>query len=204
MAYVFYVAGPSPSSSTSVTSSSSSTSPLQVTHPHKHSRRDTEEWAESTARLINNLNEAEAEVLHLRDALRRSEAELEMEREQRRLTEEDNAIERQLRYEVEGDIEHVLARAVESERQCEKLHQRAAYMEALRREFHEERHDKLLWKWIVKRLTHGAHDLALEVGEEISQRVPLRRRLRIQRWVQEAHREMMLDREMSREGTPPR
>jgi len=194
-----------------VTSSSSSTSPLQVTHPHKHSRRDTEEWAESTARLINNLNEAEAEVLHLRDALRRSEAELEMEREQRRLTEEDNAIERQLRYEVEGDIEHVLARAVESERQCEKLHQRAvhdsrpnAYMEALRRNFHEERHDKLLWKWIVKRLTHGAHDLALEVGEEISQRVPLRRRLRIQRWVQEAHREMMLDREMSREGTPPR
>jgi len=48
-----------------------------------------------------------------------------MEREERRLTEEDNAIERQLRYQVEGDIEEVVVRAVESEQRCERLTQDA-------------------------------------------------------------------------------
>ena len=60
-----------------------------------------------------NLNEAEGEVLHLRDALLRSEAELEMEREMRRLTEKDNALERQLRYQVHGEIEPLVIRAVD-------------------------------------------------------------------------------------------
>ena len=48
-----------------------------------------------------------------------------MEREERRLTEEDNHIERQLRYEVEGDIDQLVVRAVESERRCERLTQEA-------------------------------------------------------------------------------
>ena len=68
-----------------------------------------------------NLNEAEAEVLHLRDALLRSEAELETEREMRRLTEEDNAIERQLRYEVEGHLDEQRALTAESQYRADNL-----------------------------------------------------------------------------------
>jgi len=149
--------------------------------------------------------------------LRRSEAELEKEREERRLTEEDNAIERQLRYQVEGDIENFVVRAVESERRCERLtedakrytywntHIKAKY-EAMQRTLRKLRDDKQDLQWMMALLTDGVEDLVSDLYEhnELSRLVPWRRRLRIQRWIQEAHREMMLQRQMSREGTPPR
>jgi len=192
---------------------------LQVSRSRTPSKSldDSEKWAASTARLIGDLNEAEAEVLQLRDLLRRSEAELEKEREERRLTEEDNAIERQLRYQVEGDIENFVVRAVESERRCERLtedakrytywntHIKAKY-EAMQRTLRKLRDDKQDLQWMMGTLTDGVEDLVSDLYEhnELSRLIPWRRRLRIQRWIQEAHREMMLQRQMSREGTPPR
>ena len=97
--------------------------------------------------LITNLGEAEAEVLHLREALLRSEAELEMERELRRNVEADNMIERQLRYEVEGELQECMAREVESERRANNLtdiwlEERLA---SLKREVDEVRSSKYKW-----------------------------------------------------------
>jgi hypothetical protein len=140
-----------------------------------------------------------------------------MEREERRLTEEDNAIERQLRYQVEGDIEEVVVRAVEREQRCERLTQDAEiytywntrikdkYAVALKR-WEKERFQKRQLQFMLRNLTHGAEDLVSELYDqsELNHRIPLRRRLRIQRWLQEAHGEMMQDRQRSREGTPPR
>jgi hypothetical protein len=149
--------------------------------------------------------------------LQRAEAELEMEREERRLTEEDNHIERQLRYEVEGDIDQLVVRAVESERRCERLTQEAenytywnTYIkeqyDATKRALVDERFENRQLERMMRTLTHGTESLvsSLYNQSELNLRVPKRRRLRIQRWIQEAHREMMLDRQMSREGTPPR
>jgi hypothetical protein len=191
-----------------------------------------------------NLNEAEAEVLHLRDALLRSEAELETEREMRRLTEEDNAIERQLRYEVEGDIDHLVVRAAERGWQSEqklkakydamyaamqstiekgyrhgnrrlrakheamkaKYEAMEAKYTAMRSRMEEERCSKQQWGLIASVLTNGSEDLAWELCDEseLHHRVPVRRRRRIAGWIREAHRDMMRDRQRSREGTPPR
>jgi len=167
-------------------------------------------YAASTARLIMNLGEAEAEVMHLRDALRRAEAEVEMEREMRKRIEEDNMIEKQLRYEVEGDLEMQMARASESEYRASvseyllnSMKPRYERMESSVQALSCEAFD---WRHIVRRLTNGAEDLVWELcdGREFVRRVPDRRRFRIQRWIREAHREMMLDRQRSREGTPPR
>ena len=183
---------------------------LQVPLAHTVPRSRAEQWAKPTARLIMNLGEAEAEVMHLRDALRRSEAELEMEREMRKRIEEDNMIEKQLRYEVEGDLEMQMARASESEyraseseRWLNSMKPRYERMEGSVQALSIEAHT---WRHIVRRLTNGAEDLAWDLcdGRELVRRVPDRRRLRIERWIREAHRDMMLDRQRSREGTPPR
>jgi len=148
--------------------------------------------------------------MHLRDALRRAEAEVEMEREMRKRIEEDNMIEKQLRYEVEGDLEMQMARASESEYRASvseyllnSMKPRYERMESSVQALSCEAFD---WRHIVRRLTNGAEDLVWELcdGREFVRRVPDRRRFRIQRWIREAHREMMLDRQRSREGTPPR
>jgi hypothetical protein len=156
---------------------------------------------------ITNLGEAEAEVLHLREALLRSEAELEMERELRRNVEADNMIERQLRYEVEGELQECMAREVESERRANNLtdiwlEERLAN---LKREVDEVRSSKYKWQIMINCLTNGAAQIAFELCacDEIAKRIPARRRGRIRRWLVEGHREMMLDRQRSRESTPP-
>ena len=128
----------------------------------------------------------------------------------RRRTEEDNDVERQLRYEVEGDLETQMARAAESESRAEILTFRNDSMtsgwEAMQRSERNAIYEKLEWINLVRILTNGSEAEAWELSSsrELLRRIPDTRRGRIRRWIREAHREMMLDRQRSREGTPPR
>jgi hypothetical protein len=177
-------------------------------------------WAEPVACPITNLGEAEAEVLHLREALLRSEAELDMERELRRSVEEDHEIEMQLRYGVEGQLDEQMALTAESQYRADNLSElwlgprmadirrelevaRASWL-GIQRELHVARTSEAEWRLTANVLTDGSADLALEVllSDELAHRLPIRRRGRIRRWIAEGYRDMLLDRIRSRQGSP--